>query len=77
MAENLQKTIDALKEFIDPTNSRNLREDAYKGLLFEGLQESNFYKTNILNSTEKRLYNGRLYFLPEYFTRMSTEITGI
>ena len=50
--------VPVLKEFIDPYQSLNLPDDAYKGLMLQGLQESNYYKDNILNSAETRNYEG-------------------
>jgi hypothetical protein len=55
--------IPVLKEFIDPDNSLNLSLDAYKGLLYQGLHESEYYKTNILGSTETRSFNGNSFSL--------------
>ena len=72
MAANIDRMIPVLKEFIDPDNSLNLPEDTYKGLLYQGLHESEYYKTNILGSTETRSFNGITYSLSEYFNNISS-----
>ncbi|WP_155975635.1 hypothetical protein [Daejeonella oryzae] len=53
MAVNLDKMIAAFKEFIDPTNTLNFPDDAYKGLMLQGLEASTYYSKH-LNSTETK-----------------------
>jgi hypothetical protein len=72
MAVNIDKMVLVLKQFIDPNNTLNISEDSYKGLLYMGLHESDYYKTNILGSTETRVFNGVTYSLADYFANIAS-----
>ena len=76
MAVNLERMIPILKEFVDPDNTLNLPEDAYKGLMLQGLQESNYYKNNIVNSTETKSYNGSILNMVDYYNNISGLISN-
>ena len=73
MAVNIDRMIPVLKEFIDPNNTLNLPYDAYVGLMLQGLQESKYYKDNILNSAETQNYEGKILSLKDYFTKISVK----
>ena len=67
MAKNLDRMIPVLKEFIDPYQSLNLPDDAYKGLMLQGLEGSKYYEDNIATSTETKVYDGQNYSLKDYY----------
>ena len=75
-SENIDRMIPVLKEFIDPYQSLNLPDDAYKGLMLQGLQESNYYKDNILNSAETRTYEGVTYSIKEYYNQIGVKVSS-
>ena len=69
--------ISVLKEFIDPYQILNLPDDAYKGLMLQGLQGSKYYKDNIANSTQTKVYNGSNLSLEQYYNQISSLASSV
>ena len=57
MSDNIGRMVLALRDAIDPYNLKNLGDDAYKGLFFQGLEYTKYYQTEVLDKGLKPYYN--------------------